>query len=115
VQSVTFTPAEQAEYVPQCAAPLSYVSAGTSVQPLRVAQPVKLSGTLMELRAPPPSYGTSGSAVPWNSITGMGWLGLYCAEGMSRTPATGAMAAKMSAASQPSRFDMKPPLDMPIA
>src|SRR5258708_7311442 len=99
VQRVTLTPDAHGEYVAHCALPLLYVGVGVvSVHEPRAAQPANVEGTLGPFGAPPPSYGTSGSAVPWNSIMAIGREGLHWSAGMSRTPATGANAANRSAA-----------------
>lgn len=62
----------------------------------------------------PPLNGTSGSAVPCASKTDTGRDGLQGTPAPS-VPAIGAIAATRSARSQASLFDMKPPLDMPVA
>ena len=55
------------------------------------------------------------SAVPWKWMTGTGARGVAIRGGKANTPATGAMAAMVSASSQPSRCERMPPFDMPVA
>ena len=52
------------------------------------------------------------SAFPWNTIAETGRAG---AQSTSRAPATGAMAATTSLISQPSRWAIIAPFDMPVA
>ena len=52
------------------------------------------------------------SPVPWNTIAETGWAG---AQSISSAPATGAMAARTSLISQPSRYAIIAPFDMPAA
>ncbi len=52
------------------------------------------------------------SAVPWNSMTETGFDGRQGEE--LRVPDTGPIAAKTSAASQPSRCARIAPVDMPV-
>src|SRR5207253_2621106 len=61
--------------------------------------------------SPPPAYGTIGSAVPWNAITGSGGPSHG---GKYSTPAIGAIAAMRSGMRQPSSDDIWPPLDIPV-
>src|SRR5690242_18025249 len=75
VHSVTSAPPAHCEYVEHVASPCWYVCAGVPVQPSRSAQPVNVAGTDGKPSAVLPFHGTSGSSVPWNSITGTGRLG----------------------------------------
>ncbi len=67
----------------------------------------------------PPAKGITPSAVPWIASTEMGragWQGTSAAlpEAVAMFPDTGAIAATLSASSQPARWVIIPPRDMPV-